>query len=69
MASEAKIHVFVTFARFGIPHLRILECKHWKTCIPKEKVMVLQAIVQDIGADKGFLLSEIGFQSGAIAAA
>ena len=28
--------------------------------------MALLAIVQDIGADKGILLSEVGFQSGAI---
>ena len=31
--------------------------------------MALTSIVQDIGADRGFLLSEVGFQSGAILAA
>ena len=29
-------------------------------------MLVLAEIVQDLGADRGFLLSEIGFQSGAI---
>jgi hypothetical protein len=47
----------------------VIECKAWKNNIPKEKVMALSAIVQDVGADRGFLLSEVGFQSGAIRAA
>ena len=35
----------------------------------KEKVLALQAIVADAGAHRGFLLSESGFQSGAITSA
>ena len=53
----------------GVEFSWIIECKAWKTNIPKEKVMALTSIVQDIGADRGFLLSEVGFQSGAILAA
>jgi hypothetical protein len=44
----------------------IVECKDWATNVPKEKVLALQAIAQDVGADRAFLLSEKGFQSGAI---
>ena len=36
--------------------------------IPKEKVLALRTIVDDIGADKGFIISQVGFQSGAIEA-
>jgi hypothetical protein len=44
----------------------VVECKDWRCNIPKEKVLALQAIAQDIGADRAFLLSETGFQAGAI---
>ena len=45
--------------------LWIIECKLWKNRIPKEKVLALYSVVQDVGADRGYLLSEVGFQSGA----
>lgn len=46
----------------------VCECKLWKNPIPKEKVLTLYEITQDVGADRGFLFSESGFQSGAIRA-
>jgi hypothetical protein len=64
-----KIDVLVRFERFGIPILWLVECKLWNTRVPKEKILTLQSIAQDIGADKAFLLSESGFQAGAISAA
>lgn len=47
----------------------IVECKDWQTRIPKEKVLVLRQIVDDVGADRGFLMNEVGFQKGALEAA
>ena len=46
-----------------------VECKHWKTAVSKLHVLALREIVADVGADRGILLSESGFQSGAIEAA
>lgn len=63
------IDVYATGNYNGIKFSWVIECKAWKTNIPKEKVMALTSIVQDVGADRGFLLSEVGFQSGAIRAA
>lgn len=63
-----EVDVWVTGAVHGIAFRWVIECKFWKTAVPKEKVMALSAIVQDIGADRGFLLSEAGFQAGAIQA-
>lgn len=66
------IHVIDVYASGcfnGIAFNWVVECKAWKGNIPKEKVMALASIVQDVGADRGFLLSEVGFQSGAILAA
>lgn len=60
------IDVWVTGEIYGIPFKWVVECKHWKNNVPKEKVLALISIIQDIGADRGFLLSEVGFQSGAI---
>lgn len=64
-----EVDVYVSGCLSGITFSWVIECKAWKSNIPKEKVMALSAIVQDVGADKGILLSEIGFQSGAIKAA
>lgn len=61
-----SIDVLVTFDVFGIETIWIVECKLWKRPVPKEKVLALTSIVQDIGADKGIIMSESGFQSGAI---
>ncbi len=63
---QHNIDVWVTGEIQGISFKWIVECKFWKNNIPKEKVLALISIVQDIGADRGFLLSEVGFQSGAI---
>lgn len=63
---EHDIDVLVTFEKFGIKSTWIVECKYWDTAIPKEKVLALQAIVDDVGADRGILVSKTAFQSGAI---
>ena len=61
-----EIDVLVQGNLHGIPFQWLIECKAWKSNIPQEKVLAFASIIQDIGADRGFLLSEKGFQSGAI---
>ncbi len=63
------IDVWVTHSRFGMEMKWVVECKFWSSLVPKEKVMALMQIPQDVGADRAFLLSEKGFQSGAVRAA
>jgi hypothetical protein len=36
---------------------------------PKEKVLALKLVVEDVGADRGILVSQVGFQPGAVRAA
>jgi hypothetical protein len=60
------IDVWVIFNRYGFDTKWIVECKFWTSAVPKEKVLALHQISQDVGADRAFLLSETGFQSGAI---
>lgn len=47
----------------------IVEAKHWKSKVTKAQVLALRSIVDDIGADRGFIISIAGFQSGAFEAA
>ena len=63
------IDVLVKSHHVGFDITWIVECKHWKTRISKLHVLALREIVTDIGADRGILLSEVGFQSGAKEAA
>jgi restriction system protein len=63
------IDVVVRSDHVGFSMLWIIECKLWKTPVSKLHVMGLREIVSDLGADRGILLSESGFQSGAKEAA
>src|SRR4051794_30467724 len=63
------IDVVVRFSRYGVGHFWIVECKHWNRRVPKERVLLLQQIATDVGADRAFLVSARGFQSGAATAA
>jgi restriction system protein len=63
------VDVVVRTDFLGIVITWIVECKSWRTRIPKEKVFVLRQIVDDVGADRGLLMSESGYQKGALEAA
>ena len=41
------------------------ECKFWKNNIPQTVVHSLKSVVNDFGATNGFIISKVGFQSGA----
>ncbi|UXZ57977.1 restriction endonuclease [Curtobacterium sp. Arg-1] len=63
------IDVVATYRHVGLDLLWVVECKLWKTRVSKLHVLALRTIVEDIGADRGLILSESGFQSGATEAA
>lgn len=67
--SNHRVDVLVRFSRWGLPQVWLIECKHLKRRVTKSAVETLKSIVMDVGADKGFLLSEVGFQPAAAAAA
>ena len=64
-----EIDVLVRGSHAGFELMWLVECKYWKTPVTKEKVLALRTIVEDIGANRGFMLAENGFQSGALEAA
>jgi len=63
------IDVLVKSHHVGFDVTWIVECKHWRNPVSKVHVLALREIVTDIGADRGILLCESGFQSGALEAA
>lgn len=63
------IDVYVEIKYLGEDINWIIEVKHWKAKISKLHVLALRSIVEDTGADRGFLISLKGFQKGAHEAA
>jgi restriction system protein len=63
------VDVLVKSTHVGFDVTWIVECKQWKSRVSKLHVLALREIVQDLGADRGIVLSESGFQSGAHEAA
>ncbi|MEP1522452.1 restriction endonuclease [Ascidiaceihabitans sp.] len=67
--TKHDIDVLVEMDVAGFSVRWLVECKHWATPVNKLHVMGLREIVSDLGADRGILLCEVGFQSGSIEAA
>jgi len=63
---QHDVDVAVRATRAGIQQLWVVECKLWRRPVTKAEVATLAHIVEDVGADRGIMLSETGFQAGAI---
>ena len=63
------VDVVVRSKQAGIEQLWLIECKKWHRPISKDKVLTLRTIVDDTGADRGFMMAESGYQSGTFEAA
>ncbi|MFW2351132.1 restriction endonuclease [Qipengyuania sp.] len=63
--TTSDVDVLVTQEMAGFEVRWIVECKHWKTAVNQLHVFGLREIVQDLGADRGIILCEAGFQKGA----
>lgn len=67
--TKHDIDVLVEIDVAGFSVRWLVECKYWSTPVNKLHVMGLREIVSDLGADRGIILCEAGFQSGSIEAA
>ncbi|MBR2289673.1 MAG: restriction endonuclease [Clostridia bacterium] len=56
----------IEFTVMGVKYVTLVECKHYKSPISREKVQVLYDKIRVIGANKGILISTSNFQLGAI---
>jgi restriction system protein len=61
-----QIDGYVEFSLMGVTYKTLIECKHYKSAINREKVQILHSKINSIGAHKGILISTSNFQSGAI---
>lgn len=67
--TKHDIDVLVEMDVAGFSVRWLVECKNWSSPVNKLHVMGLREIVSDLGADRGIILCEVGFQSGSIEAA
>lgn len=63
--TKHKIDVLASFEFGGQNYRIVIECKYWNTKVKKIQVGSLLGILADIGAEKGIIVSTMGFQSGA----
>ncbi|WP_317913545.1 restriction endonuclease [Carnobacterium maltaromaticum] len=61
-----QIDGYIEFRVMGVTYKTLVECKHYKNSIPREKIQVLHGKLQSLGAQKGILISSSNFQSGAM---
>lgn len=62
-----QIDIKATFEVLGGSEIKVLvECKHYKSAIKREKVEILYSRIQSLGYNKGILFASSGFQNGAI---
>lgn len=70
--TKRKIKVDVSFVlniAGGASLLVIVECKHYSHRVPVDDVEEFHSKLDDIGAQKGILVTTVGFQDGAVKAA
>ncbi|MGY3747600.1 restriction endonuclease [Vagococcus salmoninarum] len=60
-----QIDGYIEFELMSVIYRTIVECKHYKESISREKVQVLNGKIESIGAQKGILISSSNFQKGA----
>ena len=60
-----EVDVWALIKYGGLLYRVVVECKFWNTNVNKAQVGNLLTIVLDIGAEKGVIISKVGFQQGA----
>jgi predicted Mrr-cat superfamily restriction endonuclease len=63
--TKHQIDVLATFQFGGQNYRIIIDCKHWSSRVKKSQVSSLIGVLADIGAEKGIIVSKMGFQRGA----
>lgn len=53
----------------GIRYRTICECKNWRTNVHQHVVHAFRTVMQESGANRGYIISRKGFQKGALEAA
>ncbi|NNA41496.1 restriction endonuclease [Pseudomonas lundensis] len=65
---SVELDVYAEETVRGRKYAIVCECKFWKSRIPQAVIHGFRTVVQDIGANIGYIISMEGFQSGALSA-
>lgn len=63
-----EIDVFAEECVHGRKYVIACECKFWRKSIPQTVIHSFRTVVQEVGANIGYVISKEGFQSGAFSA-
>jgi hypothetical protein len=66
---EAAVDVLATETVDGIKTVTLCECKNWKSNVPQDVVFSFRTVMAEAGAHRGYIISKVGFQPGALLAA
>ena len=66
---KKEIDVFAQDLKSEYSPITLIECKYWNKPINQETVHSFRTVVNDFGANIGFIVSKVGFQSGSYEAA
>jgi hypothetical protein len=61
-----EIDISYKFRIAEADYLTIVECKHWNKRVGRDVVAAFKTVLDDIGAQKGIIVTTVGFQSGAL---
>jgi len=61
-----KIDISYKFSLFETDYLTLIECKCWNSYVTREKINSFKAILEDLKAHKGIVVTTKGFQKGAV---
>lgn len=64
--AEHQVDVIASFEYGGLRYQVVVECKYWNKKVNKAQVAALSSIVSDLGAEKGVIISKVGFQNAAV---
>lgn len=63
--TKHRVDVLATFEFGGQKYRIVIECKYWNSKVKKSQVSSFIGVLADIGAEKGIIVSKMGFQRGA----
>jgi hypothetical protein len=61
-----QIDIVVDLNTTESAHRWLIECKNWVRPVGKREVQAFKTVIDDVGADHGYMLCEKGFQKGAV---
>ncbi|MCC8959487.1 restriction endonuclease [Bradyrhizobium sp. Pear77] len=64
-----EVDVYIHDPRASVNQVMLVECKYWESPVPQDTVHSFHTIMSGAGANTGFIISKVGFQSGAYEAA